>query len=80
MKKANTMTRAVVFAYHNVGVRCLKVLLAHHIEVALIFTHKDNPAEQVWFDSVAETAADYDIPVITPDDPNTPELLAKFVV
>ena len=22
------MTRAVVFAYHNVGVRCLKVLLA----------------------------------------------------
>ena len=23
------MTRAVVFAYHNVGVRCLKVLLAH---------------------------------------------------
>lgn len=78
MKKANTMTRTVVFAYHNVGVRCLKVLLAHHIEVALIFTHKDNPTEQVWFDSVAETAADYDIPVITPDDPNTPELLQRI--
>ena len=27
------MTSAVVFAYHNVGVRCLEVLLAHGIEV-----------------------------------------------
>ena len=30
------MTRAVVFAYHNVGVRCLKVLLAHGVDVALV--------------------------------------------
>lgn len=72
------MTRAVVFAYHNVGVRCLKVLLAHHVDVALVFTHQDNPTEQIWFDSVAAVAADYGIPVITPDDPNRPELLQQI--
>ena len=71
------MTRAVVFAYHNVGVRCLKVLLAHDIDVALIFTHQDHPAEHIWFDSVATVAADYNLPVITPDHPNTPELLQQ---
>ena len=71
------MTRAVVFAYHNVGVRCLKVLLAHGIEVALVVTHRDNPNETIWFDSVAATAAQYDIPVVIPDDPNTPEFFAR---
>jgi methionyl-tRNA formyltransferase len=35
--------RAVVFAYHNVGVRCLQVLLARGVEVALVVTHEDNP-------------------------------------
>jgi len=29
------MTRAVVFAYHNVGVRCLKALLGRGVDVAL---------------------------------------------
>jgi methionyl-tRNA formyltransferase len=72
------MTRAVVFAYHNVGVRCLKVLLAQGIDVALVVTHTDNPNETIWFDSVARTAAEYGIPVITPDEANTPELLARL--
>ena len=34
----DSMTRAVVFAYHNVGVRCLKVLLAHGVDVGLVVT------------------------------------------
>ncbi|MCP5195646.1 MAG: formyltransferase [Gammaproteobacteria bacterium] len=72
------MVRAVVFAYHNVGVRCLKVLLAHGLDVALVLTHEDNPNEQIWFDSVAAIAADHDIPIITPDDPNIPELLQRI--
>ena len=71
------MTSAVVFAYHNVGVRCLEVLLAHGIEVPLVVTHRDNPAENIWFASVAELARSRGIPVITPDDPNTPETLAR---
>ena len=71
------MTRAVVFAYHNVGVRCLKVLLAHGVDVALVVTHEDNPGETIWFDSVANTAAEYAIPAIAPDDPNAPDVVAR---
>ena len=72
------MTRAVVFAYHNVGVRCLKVLLAHGVDVPLVLTHEDNPREQIWFDSVARTAADYDLPTIAPEDPNRPDIVARI--
>ncbi|ARU31453.1 formyltransferase [Sulfuriferula sp. AH1] len=72
------MTRAVVFAYHDVGVRCLSVLLDAGIEIALVVTHEDAQGELIWFDSVAELAARYDIPVITPDDPNVPEIVAQI--
>lgn len=69
------MTRAVVFAYHDVGVRCLSVLLDAGIEVALVVTHTDAPGDTIWFDSVAQLAARYDIPTVTPEDPNTPEFV-----
>jgi len=72
------MSRAVVFAYHNVGVRCLSVLLAHGVDVALVVTHRDNPKETIWFDSVAELAALHGIPTITPDNPNAPEVIARI--
>jgi methionyl-tRNA formyltransferase len=72
------MSSAVVFAYHNVGVRCLSVLLAHGVDVALVVTHRDNPKETIWFASVAELAALHGIPVITPDNPNTPEVVEKI--
>ncbi len=70
------MSRAIVFAYHNVGVRCLSVLLAHGIDVAMVVTHTDNPNENIWFGSVSELAAQHDIPVITPDDPNDPAIVS----
>lgn len=69
--------RAVVFAYHNVGVRCLSVLLAGGVNVALVVTHEDDPGETVWFDSVAGLARLHGIPVITPEDANAPEVLAR---
>ena len=71
------MTRAVVFAYHSVGVRCLKVLAARDIDVALVVTHQDNPAETIWFESVAALCDEMGIPWITPSDPATPELHAQ---
>lgn len=71
------MSSAVVFAYHDVGVRCLKALLARGVDVALVVTHDDDPREQIWFDSVRRTAEDYRIPVIAPDDPNTAEVLDR---
>jgi len=72
------MSTAVVFAYHNVGVRCLSVLLAHGVEVPLVVTHRDNPQENIWFGSVAELARLHDIPVITPDNPNVAEVIARI--
>lgn len=72
------MTSAVVFAYHNVGVQCLRVLLAHGIEVKLVVTHHDNPNENIWFDSVEKLASTNNIPVAMPDDPNTPEFIARI--
>ncbi len=71
------MTRAVVFAYHNVGVRCVKVLLAQGIEVPLVVTHADDSEETRWFGSVAATAAEYGIAVIAPADPNAPDVVAR---
>lgn len=61
--------RAVVFAYHNVGARCLRVLLARRVDVALVVTHEDNPLENIWFESVAAVAAEYGIETITPREP-----------
>src|SRR5207302_6059897 len=71
------MARAVVFAYHNVGVRCLKVLLAHGVEIPLVVTHDDTPGETIWFDSVAAAAADYGIPAIAPLDPNDGDVVER---
>jgi methionyl-tRNA formyltransferase len=72
------MTRAVVFAYHNVGVRCLKVLMAQGVEVPLVVTHADDPGESIWFDSVARTAADLGVPVIAPANPNAPDVFEQI--
>jgi methionyl-tRNA formyltransferase len=69
--------RAVVFGYHNVGHRCLSVLLAHGIDVALVVTHRDNPAENIWFDSVQSLAQMHGVPVVTPDDANTAPFVAR---
>jgi len=69
--------RSVVFAYHDVGVRSLSVLLALGVDVRLVVTHIDDPGETIWFSSVAELAALNDIPVITPSDPNTAEVLQQ---
>jgi methionyl-tRNA formyltransferase len=72
------MASAVVFAYHNVGARCLSVLLAHGVHVLLVVTHDDNPQENIWFASVEALAVLHDVPVAKPADPNTPEFVARI--
>jgi methionyl-tRNA formyltransferase len=71
------MPSAVVFAYHNVGVRCLATLLAHKVDVKLVVTHLDHPNENIWFDSVGALAKLHGIRVVTPDDANTDEFIAE---
>jgi methionyl-tRNA formyltransferase len=67
--------RAVVFAYHDVGVRCLRTVLAHGVEVPLVFTHLDSANETIWFDSVARHARWHGIKVLTPENPNVSEVI-----
>jgi len=61
--------RAVVFAYHSVGVRGIKVLLARGVHIALVVTHHDNPNETIWFDSVADLCAEHQIPILSDPQP-----------
>jgi methionyl-tRNA formyltransferase len=56
----------------------LDVLLRHGIDVKLVVTHTDNPAETIWFGSVAALAAQHAIPVATPHDPNSPAFIAQL--
>ena len=57
---------AVVFAYHDVGVNCLKALINAGIQIDLVLTHQDDPNENVWFGSVAKLCEDQQIPYLTP--------------
>ena len=63
---------AVVFAYHDVGVRCLSVLLAQDIDVKLVVTHADDPRENIWFASVARLAGEHGLDIAMPEDPAAP--------
>jgi methionyl-tRNA formyltransferase len=44
------------------------------VDVALVVTHRDNPKETIWFESVQKLAELHGIPTITPDNPNVPEV------
>ncbi len=70
--------KTVVFGYHNIGYACLTELVKQGHEVAAVVTHEDDPAEEVWFASVAELARSRGLPVLTPRDPNTPEFVAQI--
>jgi methionyl-tRNA formyltransferase len=71
-------TSVVAFAYSEVGVRCLRVLLREGVHVALVITHEDDPLEQKWFGSVAELAREHRVPVSAPADPNAEEVVERI--
>ena len=64
--------KAVLFAYHEIGAATLESMIRNKVDVAAVFTHRDDPAEGAWFRSVARIAADHGIPVHAPDDVNHP--------
>lgn len=68
---------AVVFAYHDIGVRCLETLLELGVDVSLVVTHQDSESENIWFDSVAELAKRNGIAVIAPDDVNAESVIDR---
>jgi len=70
--------RAVVFAYHNMGIAGLEALRHAGFNIAAIFSHKDDPGENVWFDSVTEWARENKVEVFCPDDVNKPEWIQQI--
>jgi len=58
-----------VFAYHDVGVRGLAVLLERGLDVRLVVTHRDDPGENVFFGSVEALARRHGLEVEAPEDP-----------
>ena len=68
---------AVVFAYHDVGVNCLKALLATGVKIDLVVTHQDDPNENIWFGSV-KLCAEKNIAYITPSAHELTQLIPKL--
>ncbi len=69
---------SVVFAYSEVGARCLRALLEAGVDVRLVVTHEDDPDEQRWFAGVAEIARGAGCRVVMPADPAEPALAADI--
>ena len=70
--------KVVAFGYHTVGVRCLEALGRLGARIELVVTHQDDPGEEIWFPSVQELALRNRWNVQTPQDPNTPDLVAHL--
>ncbi|TFH17591.1 MAG: bifunctional UDP-4-amino-4-deoxy-L-arabinose formyltransferase/UDP-glucuronic acid oxidase ArnA [Lentisphaerales bacterium] len=70
--------KTVVLAYHNIGCVGINALLRNGFEISAVFTHTDDPGENLWFGSVAELAAARDIPVFAPEDINHPMWIARI--
>jgi methionyl-tRNA formyltransferase len=62
--------QAVVFGYHDVGARCLRVLIDAGVAVPLVVTHRDDPNERIWFESVAQLAKIHGIETLVSEDMN----------
>ena len=70
--------KAAVLAYHSVGCEGIEALLKCGYEIAAVFTHTDDPNENLWFGSVAELASEHGIPVYAPEDINHPLIVQKI--
>lgn len=63
--------KILVFAYNEVGHACLNHLIKRGEQIVAVYTHHDNPKENIWFPSVAALAQQHQIPVHFSDNPNT---------
>ncbi|HEY6419609.1 MAG TPA: formyltransferase [Candidatus Binataceae bacterium] len=62
-----TTAACVLFAYHEMGYACMEALLEMGAPIAALFTHRDDPHEEIWWRSCAELAARHAIPIATPE-------------
>ena len=62
--------KAIVYAYHNMGIIGITRLKEAGFKVPLAFSHEDDPNENVWFGSVPKLCQELSIPCVCPKDPN----------
>ncbi len=70
--------KAVVFAYHNMGIAGLEALFQHGFDIAAVFTHEDDPDENCWFGSVNDWAVKRNITVYTDEKINELQWIKKI--
>jgi len=58
----------VVFGYHDLGYACIEALLQQGAPIAALFTHRDDPGEEIWWRSCAQLAAQFSVPVFTDEE------------
>ena len=56
----------VVFAYSEPGYACLQALISAKANILAVYTHQDDPDEEIWFHSVYDLAIKHNIPVFRP--------------
>ena len=68
--------RVVMFGYQTWGHRTLQALLESEHDVVMVVTHPvgEGAYEKVWSDSVADLAAEHDVPVLLRERPDDDEL------
>lgn len=66
--------KALVLGYHTMGCVGFDALLRHGFEVAAVVTHRDDPDEEIWWESLAQRAADRGVAVHFAEDVGPPAL------
>lgn len=67
----------VVYGYHDIGCCAIQTLREMGEKICAVFTHDDDPRENVWFGSVKKLALELHLPVFTTETPNSTEWVAK---
>lgn len=62
----NKRPSIVVFAYSEPGYACLQALIKAKANILAVYTHQDDPDEEIWFHSVYELAKAHNLPVFRP--------------
>lgn len=73
--------KALVMGYHTMGCLGFDALLRNGFEVPAVFTHRDDPHEEIWWESFAERAAarGADVHYVTTiKDPAVRDLVASY--
>ena len=70
--------RAVVFAYHDMGIAGLEALKKAGFKITAVFSHEDDPSENCWFGSVRAWTKRNGISVFCPESINAAEWVDRI--